>query len=191
MNSPLRRALVIGLPIVLLLAGVAIGWIGHNLASPPEKEPSVVLYGNWRLGCAPLTDQKGSCSLQLPVIDGRSGATVASLMLGHSATGLKLEVTLPLDVLIVPGMGLILDKEKLRAYRYETCTAVGCVAVIPADDKFMASFQKAQKAQLLFVIPNSKKPYGLTFSLSGYGVAYDAFVHDDELRHSWWRRLVS
>ena len=190
MNLSLRRAIVIGLPLVLL-AGAALGWIGHNIVSPPGKVPSVVLYGNWRLGCPVLSDQKGSCTLQLPVTDSQSGSTVANLLMGHSPTGLKLEVTLPLDVLIVPGMAIVLDKEKVRGYRYETCTAVGCVAAISVDDKFMASFEKAKNAQLLFAVPNSKKPFGLTFLLTGFSEAHDAFLHDEALRHSWWRRLVS
>jgi invasion protein IalB len=190
MNPSPRRALLIGLPVALFL-GAALGWIGHNIVSPPGKEPSVLLYGNWRLGCPALPDPKLSCTLQLPVVDSQSGTTIASLLMGHTPTGLKLEVTLPLSVLIVPGMGIVLDKDKLRGYRYETCTAVGCVAAIPVDDKFMASLQRAQKAQLLFAVPNSKKPYGMTFSLTGFADARDAFLRDEALRHSWWRRLLS
>ena len=195
MNVPLRRTLILGLlfgvPALFLLLGTALGWIGHNLIDPPGRVATVALYNNWRVGCPALSEQKGACTMQLPIVDAQSGTTVASLLVGHSPTGLKMVVTLPLEVLIVPGMGIVLGNDKLRGYRYETCTGAGCIASISLDDTVMASLEKAKKAQILFAMPNSKKPIGLTFALDGFGEARRAFLENDALRHSWWRRLAS
>jgi invasion protein IalB len=191
MNDSTRRSLLIGLPALLFVVGAVLGWIGHTLMSPAGKVPTVSVYNNWRLGCPALSDGKGSCTMQLPVLDAQSGGSVANLLFGHSPGGLKMEVTLPLEVLIVPGMGLVLDSDKIRTYPYETCVATGCVSTIPVDDKLMASLEKATKAQLVFAIPNAKKPYAVSFPLAGFKEAHDAFLRDDAARHSWWWRLFS
>jgi invasion protein IalB len=195
MNVPLRRALIlgflIGVPLFFLLFGTALGWIGHNLIDPPGKVASVSLYNNWRVGCPALSEQKGACTMQLPVTEVQSGGTVANLLIGHSPTGLKLVVTLPLDVLIVPGMGIVLGNDKMRGYRFETCTSAGCIATISLSDPLITSLDKAKKAQILFAMPTAKKPVSLGFSLEGFSQAYAAFVEDDARRHSWWRRMVS
>jgi invasion protein IalB len=191
MNESPSRALQYGLPAVLLLVGLLVGWIGHSLSNPPGAVPTVSLYGNWRLGCPALSDQKGSCTLQLPVVDSQSGATVANLLMGHSPSGIKLEVTLPLEVLIVPGMGMVVGSDKVRTYHYDTCMPQGCITSISVDDKLMDSLQKAQRVQLLFALPNSKKPYGISVELKGLADAHAAFLNNDGLRHSWWRRLLS
>jgi invasion protein IalB len=191
MNDSLQRALRFGVPVVLFLVGAVLGWVGHNVASPPGKQASVLVYGNWRVGCAPLSDAKGSCTLQLPVVDTQTGTAVANLILGQSPTGLKMEVTLPLDVLIIPGMGIVVGSDKIRAYHYVTCTLAGCIVAIPVDDKLLASLSNAQKAQLVFAIPNNQKPVGVSFPLKGFGEAHDAFLANEAMRHSWLRRLFS
>ncbi len=69
--------------------------------------------------------------------------------------------------------------------------AAGCVSAIPVDDKLMASLAKAKKAQLVFAMPNSKKPFAVTFPLAGFEEAHNAFLRDEAARHSWFWRLLS
>ena len=189
MNLWLRRAFILSLPFIPLVLGIFLGWMLHNLFEPAGAAGTVTLYKNWRVGCPPLSEQKGACTLQLPITDGQSGVTVASLLVGHSPTGLKMEVTLPLDVLITPGMGIVVGNDKLRGYRYDTCTQSGCIASIPMDDALMSSLENAQKAKLLFAMPSSQKPVALNFDLDGFKEAHSAFLRNDALRQSWWSRL--
>lgn len=195
MNVSSRRALILGfllgVPAFFFLFGIALGWIGHNLIDPPGKVGTVSLYNDWRVGCPALSEQKGACTMQLPIVDAQSGGPIGSLLVGHSPTGLKLVVTVPLEVLIPPGMGLVLGNDKIRGYRYETCTSAGCIASISLNDSLMASLENAKKAQILFALPSQKKPISLSVSLEGFSSARAAFVEDDALRHSWWRRLMS
>lgn len=189
MNLWLRRALILSLPLMPLVLGILLGWMLHNLFEPAGSVGSVSLYKNWRVGCPALSQAKGACTMELPIADEQSGVTVANILVGHSPTGLKMEVTLPLEVLILPGMGIVVGNDKLRGYRFDTCTMAGCIASIPLDDSLMKSLENAQSARLLFAMPTSKKPVALNFPLDGFGDARRAFVRNDALRGSWWRRL--
>src|SRR5690348_17921492 len=106
MNVWLRRAFVLSLPLIPLFLGMLIGWMLHNVFEPPGAVGTVSLYKSWRVGCPALSESKGFCTMELPIVESQSGATVATLLLGASPTGLELEASLPLDVLIVPGLGL-------------------------------------------------------------------------------------
>jgi len=189
MNLWLRRAFILSLPLIPLVLGILLGWMLHNLFEPAGSVGTVSLYKSWRVGCPALSQAKGACTMELPVADAQSGVTVASILVGHSPTGLKMEVTLPLDVLILPGMVIVVGNDKLRGYRYDTCTVVGCIASIPLDESLTTSLESAQTAKLLFAMPNSKKPVALNFALDGFSDARRAFVRNDALRESWWRRL--
>ena len=192
MNDTQRRAVLFGVPIVILFVGLLAGWIGHALVSPPGRTATVATYGSWTLTCPPYSQSKVECTLALPIFDKQSGTTAASLTMGHAPDGLKLAVTVPLSVLLVPGMALTVGSEPMRAYHYDTCTIQGCFAAILVDDKLLASLRSAKQATLEFAVPNKdNRPYALTFPLDGFVDGDDAFQQDEAMRHSWWRRLWS
>jgi invasion protein IalB len=192
MNDTQRRAVLVGIPILLLIVGLVAGWIAHALVSPPGQAATVATYGGWTLSCPPYGRDKAECTLALPVLDKQSGGTAASLMMGRASDGLKLAVTVPLSVFLTPGVALALGSDPMRAYHYDTCTIQGCLVAIPVDDKLLASLRSAKQATLEFALPSKdNKPYAVTFPLDGFVDGDDAFLRDEAMRHSWWRRLWS
>ena len=191
MNDTQRRAVLISGP-VLILIGLIVGWIAHALVSPPGRTATIATYGGWTLSCPPYSQDKAECTLALPVTDKPSGATAASLLMGRAPDGLKLAVTVPLSVFLVPGMALTVGSDPVRPYHYDTCTIQGCLVAIPLDDKLLASLRSAKEAKLEFAVPNKdNKAYAVTFPLDGFVDGDNAFQKDEAMRHSWWRRLWS
>ncbi len=92
MNDSMRRTLFVGLPAILFVVGAVLGWIGHGALSPAGKVPGISVYSNWRLGCPALSDAKGNCTMQLPVLDQQSGSCAffafASDAISLSSTGM-------------------------------------------------------------------------------------------------------
>lgn len=192
MNGQQNRLLRFGVPVLLLIVGVIAGWIGHNLAFPPGRTTTVANFGNWTVSCPSYADGKGSCTMSMPIAEKASGVTFASLIMGRAPDGLKLAVTLPLSVYIVPGMALTIGSEPIHAYHYDTCTLQGCITAISLNDKMLTSLRNAKTARLEFAMPNKdNKPYAVSFSIDGFQGADDAFERDESLRHSWFWRLWS
>jgi invasion protein IalB len=191
MNDSQRRAALVGVPV--LIVGLLVGWVSHALVSPPGRTATVTPYGGWTLSCPPYSQDKADgCTLGLPVTDKKSGLTFASLLMGRAPDGLKLAVTLPLNVYLMPGMALTIGSDPVRPYHYDTCTTQGCLVAIPLDEKLLASLRSAKQAKLEFAMPNKdNKPYAITFPIDGFVNGDDAFMSDEAMRHSWWRRLWS
>jgi invasion protein IalB len=173
------------LPIVTLIVGLLIGWVGHGMASKPEDVASIRMYGDWRVACPqPSAASSGGCAMIEDVLDSQTHSEIAHLALGKNKAGAtEMIVTMPFDVLLEPGMGLMVGTDKVRVYPYQTCNGVGCVATIAVDDKLASSLRGAKDARLLFAALNNK-PIGLSFSLNGFDKAYDASSKFGQ--SSWW-----
>jgi invasion protein IalB len=192
MSDSNRRLVQFGIPALLFVFGAFAGWIGHALVAPPGQTGTVATFGGWTVSCPPFGNPKATCTMSMPIVDRQSGTTFASLIMGRAPEGLKLAVTLPLSVYLMPGMALGIGSDPPKPYHYDTCTLQGCVTAVTVDDKLLASLRSAKKATLEFAIPNKdNKPVGLTVSIDGFDKADDAFAHDEALRHSWFWRLWS
>lgn len=192
MNDSQKRLLQYGVPALLLVAGLIVGWVGHSLAFPPGRTATVASYGSWTLSCPPYKDPKATCTMSMPIAEKQSGVTFANLIMGRAPDGLKLAVTLPLSVYIAPGMAFSIGSDQPHGYRYDTCTLQGCVTAIALDPKMLDSLRGSKTARLEFAMPNKdNKPLAVTFSIDGFDQADDAFQHDEALRHSWFRRIWS
>jgi invasion protein IalB len=192
MNDTQRRAVQFGVPVLLLIVGLMGGWIGHNLVAPPGQSTTTTNYGVWTSTCAPYSQAKGGCTLQLSIIDKASGVSVANLFVGRAPDGEKLAITLPLNVLIMPGMAMTVGSDPVRNFHYDTCLNQGCITAINLDAKLMASLSAAKQAKIDFAMPTKdRKPLSFTFSIAGFSDAHNAVERDEAMRHSWWRRLWS
>jgi len=192
MNDSPRSLVRYGIPGLLLVVGLIAGWIGHALVSPPGQTGTVATFGGWTVSCPPYGNPKVSCTMSMPIVEKQSGTAFASLIMGRAPDGLKLAVTLPLSVYLMPGMALGIGSDAPHPYHYDTCTLQGCVTAIAVDDKLLASLRAAKTAKVEFAIPNKdNKPVAVTFPIEGFDRADNAFEHDEALRHSWFRRLWS
>ncbi len=182
-----RGAIALG----VLIVGLAVGWIGRG-AHDNVGVPRIAFYQDWRLACPADKDQKASCQLATDVADPRSGTRLAQLAIGRQADkngDVVMVVTVPLTVLIPPGVGLQFGAST-QTYPYMTCVAAGCVAMVPVDDKLRASMGGAQTMGLVVTAQNGRT-VNLPISVQGYGDASKALQDTEAKRHSWWRRLWS
>jgi invasion protein IalB len=179
--------LQVGAAVLLLVIGGLAGWIGHSLALPHDQVGSMSVYDDWRLACPAREAKEAHCVLGQDVVDPKSGSGLAKIAFVHDKSGMQMIVTGPFDVQLDPGMGLAVGKEKMRVVPFQTCTQVGCVATIQADDKLIESLRGTNDARLVFMTL-ANKPVALAFSLKGFVNADDA-RRSQEARFTsvWWR----
>jgi invasion protein IalB len=184
----LKRA---GILFVVLVVGGVGGWIGRGVLAGPADVPTMKIYQDWRLFCPATKDKDVSCEMTQDVVDQRAGTRLARLiMVRQKDKSMILAATVPLQVLLEPGLGLKLGDDQIRIFQYKTCTEEGCISIIPVNDQLVASLAKAQQAGVAVAQPNGKA-VELPFSMKGYVEAYKAFLSNEAKRKSWWRRLWS
>lgn len=182
-----RTALAVA---VFLVGGIA-GWIGHGKLAGPPDVPTMTVYQDWRLLCPASADKDNSCELSQDVISEKAHARVARLViLKDKDKSTILAVTVPLEVLLQPGIGLKFGSDQPRVYQYKTCTQEGCVAIIPVDEQFEQALAKTTDAGIVVAAQNGKA-VELPFSMKGYAESRHAFLNFEAKRKSWWRRLWS
>jgi invasion protein IalB len=180
-----------GRVLVVLVVGVVVGWIGRGLLAGPADIPTMSVYQDWRLFCPATKAKDVSCEMSQDVIDQKSGTRVARLILVREKNkNMVLAVTVPLQVLLEPGLGLKLGDDQVRVFQYKTCNEDGCISIIPVNDQIEAGFAKAQQAAIAVAQPDGKA-VELPFSMKGYPEAHEAFLSNEAKRKSWWRRLWS
>lgn len=184
-------------PIVLLIVGLVAGWVGHAVVAAPPDVPTVALYDDWRVGCPKLSEKAGSCSVVQDIIDTKAGREIAHLSFietkADSKTGAKagrqLTITVPYDVLLPSGVGLVLGKDKVRVYPYKTCDANGCIAQVEAADALVKAMRPQRDAKLLLAQLDNRVA-ALPFSLKGFARAEDAYASDRAKRTGWLARIL-
>jgi invasion protein IalB len=177
--------------LVVLVVGVVVGWIGRGLLAGPPDVPTMNVYQEWRLFCPAAKDKDVTCEMSQDVIDQKSSSRLARLIFAKEKDkNMVLAVTVPLQVLLEPGLGLKLGDDEIRAFQYKTCTQEGCISVIPMNDQLEAAFAKAQQAGVAVVQPDGKG-VDLPLAMKGYIEAREAFQSNEAKRKSWWRRLWS
>ncbi len=191
MNDQMRTWLTrTVIALVGVIVGVALGWIARGPGTAGDT-PRMAFYNDWRLICPADKDEKAACGMTSDVVDTRSGTKLAQLALGTQPgkTSEELVVSVPLTVLIPPGVGLQFGSNT-KTYPYMTCVATGCVTMIKVDDDLLKSFDTASSMALVVTAQNGRT-VSLNVSTKGYSDARKAFNSIEARRHSWWRRLWS
>jgi invasion protein IalB len=173
-----------------LVLGLAFGWILRGPGSGGDTA-RMAFYNDWRLVCPADKEEKAACGMTSDVVDQRSGTKLAQLALGSQPgkTDEELVISVPLTVLIQPGVGLQIGSDT-KTYPFQTCVATGCVSIVKADDALLKSLNGASSMALVVTAQNGRS-ISLPVSVKGFGDARKAFNNIEARRHSWWRRLWS
>jgi invasion protein IalB len=181
----------------IILVGALIGWISRGALAGPEDVPTMTVYQDWRLTCPSTKEKDATCRLSQDVVDSQSGQSIASLVYFKDVpkdktkeSSMVLAVTVPLGVLLEPGVGMKLGADDMKVYQYKTCTQSGCIAVIPVNDDMLKTIKNAQVAELA-VVGRDGKAVPLPFSIKGFTDAYDSYSNSEARHSSWWWRLWS
>jgi invasion protein IalB len=175
---------------IFAVGGIA-GWIGRGMLAGPPDVPTVSVYEDWRLLCPKNENKNISCEISQDVIDDKAGMRVARIViLKDKDQNTVMAITVPLQVLLEPGMGLKLGNDQVRIFQYKTCTEEGCVSVTPLNNQLEEALAGAQNAGIVVAQPDGKA-VELPFSMKGYGEVRKAFLNNEAKRKSWWWRLWS
>jgi len=187
MNKLTERLVLGG---VALLVGLLLGWMVRGLLTYNPGLETVATYQDWRTACPPSSDAKARCQMVQQVLDSKSQSQVASVAISEDGGKQVMGLTLPYDVELEPGVGLVVGTDPVKVFPYRTCNQVGCVAVITLDDKLLKSLDTAKNARIL-VAGLDGKPVAIPLSLDGYADAVKAYHSDEAKRASWFWRLWS
>ncbi len=128
-----RTSVIIG--GVALVVGLLVGWIVTSLTSHGDDVATIAIYQDWRLGCPASTDKKLNCELSSDITEAKSHSRVGQIALGIKDDKKVMAITVPLSVLLPPGLGLKFGADAPTTYQYATCSPVGCSVIVPVDDK--------------------------------------------------------
>ena len=186
MRTWLMRGII---ALVCLVLGVALGWIlrGPGIESNVGR---IMVYQDWRLACPKDSDDKASCQLATELVDPKTGTPLAQIALTRFEGKPTMSIRVPLTVLIPAGLGLQFGSDT-KTYQYATCSAVGCFAFVPADDKLLDQLKSASSVSVVVTVSQNGKSAALPMSVRGYVEAAKALNTIEGKRHSWWRRLWS
>jgi invasion protein IalB len=173
-----------------LVIGLLVGWMVRGVATYSSATESVTTYQDWRTACPPaaLKDQK--CQMIEEVLDSKSQSPVVRIAISSDAGKQELGLTLPFGVALEPGVGIILGTDPVKVFPYRTCNTVGCIAVLPLDEKLLASLKSSKDGRVL-VAGLDGKPVAIPLSLKGYSEASRAYRSAEAKRNSWFWRLWS
>ena len=187
MNRWTERVL---LGVVTLAVGLAAGWAVRGVVSYNPGAESMATYQDWRVGCQPATLKERTCEMQEDVLDGKNGSVVVRVAITSDKGKPTLGLTLPLGVALPAGVGIVLGTDKPTVFGFRTCNSVGCIAVLPLDDKMLAALAAAKDGKVL-VAGLDGKAVAIPISFKGYPEATRAYRGAEARRASWAWRLVS
>jgi invasion protein IalB len=170
-----RPILGIVIAILIFAGGAVVGWIGGRAHPALPDVPTVAVYDGWRLACPAPSHTELPCAISNDLVETKTQKRVAQLTMVPAKSGTVLVVTVPFDVLLTSGIGLVLGDGKPRVYPYLTCNNDGCLAQIPVDDDLRAQMRRNQKGKLL-IGSLDRKTVAIVFSLSGFASADDALM---------------
>jgi invasion protein IalB len=204
----------IAFPALFLVIGGVVALLGERLIDAlfvTENETRVQAFEDWRLVCPPavvppapppppppaegetappappVPTEIPPCALTIEVVN-NAGALVALAMNDPSS---RIVVTVPHGVALEPGLGFAVGTEAMRIHPYETCTAVGCVAHVPADAETLRLMQESTGGEITVVPRNvaQPEPVKIPFSLNGFAEGHAALAREAARRSSVWRFL--
>ncbi len=200
---PTRTSFVDGIPPIavktaigagVFVVGALLGWIGRGVLAGPADVPTMTVYDDWRLICPARKDKEANCRMSQEIADPRSGQPLASLVVLKEVDKDKKEstvlaVSVPLNVLLEPGVGLKFGND-VKTYQYKTCLESGCIATVPFDESLEKLAMNSSDVAIT-VARLDGKSVQLPFSTKGFADARKAFKNFDSKRSSWWWRLWS
>lgn len=178
--------------VLIGLALIVVGWIGRGvLTGPPSDSATVTLYQSWQVVCPSAKEKDATCEIVRDVVDDRTGQRVGRIAIGREKNKQEasLVVTVPLGVLLRPGLGIRLGGEPIKSYAFSTCTQEGCVVVTPLDKKLRDTLLTSQDATLVLATPQERNGVEFAVSMKGFVQAYNAYKTGEAKRKSLWWRL--
>ena len=184
-----RILLLSGLAVLLLVAGGVITLLGQMLlGGGSTNEMRVSTFQDWRVVCPALTPTTPNCALTTDVMRD-TGGILLTLSLTDPTPGSTLSLTVPHGVMLEPGLAFTIGNEPVRVRPYETCTNVGCIALVTVDADTLKALRSNMSGQVNVAAPNNPMPLAIPFSLKGFAEGYGALEREHARRTGFFKFL--
>jgi invasion protein IalB len=174
-----RVATFSGIAILLLIAGGIITLLGQRLlgGAGVANEVRITTFQDWRVVCPTPTPATPNCALTSDVTRD-TGGVLLTLSLTDPSPGSTLSLTVPHGVMLEPGLAFTVGNDPVRVRPYETCTNVGCIALVTVDTDTLKSLRANMVGQVSVAAPNTPQPMNIPFSLKGFAEGYGALERE-------------
>lgn len=158
----------------LAIGAIALFTIQHATGAPQDGQQ----FNAWTARCGKATEQakEDTCLIVQLVSDKSSDAPLLAVEVGYvpGENQAVAQFTLPLGVLLPPGMRLAVDDSK-EAGRvpFTYCDQVGCRAMIRLDDKVLGMFKKGNVLNVTVATAEGRAGT-IPVSLSGFTAAFNS-----------------
>ena len=155
-----------------LMAGavmaVFVAKVPEGFAQTADRKTVTIQYGGWKVTC----DETGSstvCSAAFRVMNRETNATVLTWLVGRDSDGqLLTEFFVPTEILIKPGVSMVLEDGPAYKADFVACGRSACKAFLPLDAALASELAAATKATLSLTASNGKVT---NFSMGIDGIA--------------------
>lgn len=132
--------------------------------NPPQQ------FGAWVVTCAEVADgAPKNCVARLAIRDKERNVTVINWLIGYNKDReLLLEITTPVDVLIAPGLKMVIGEGAAQTFAYLSCASAGCVTRIRPEAQMLDELRQAANVKLTIETPAGK---AITFTIQVAGIA--------------------
>jgi invasion protein IalB len=142
--------------------------VADTQAAPKQSAPAQ--FGAWVVTCAEVAEgAPKNCVARLAIRDKERNVTVINWLIGYNKDGqLLMEITTPSDVLIAPGLKMVIGERAAQSFAYLSCAAAGCVTRIRPEALMLDDLRQAANVKLTIETPAGK---AITFTIQVAGIA--------------------
>lgn len=158
-----------------------LAFISFNIQSLVEVSAQLLSerYGSWSYRCEvaePNAVKASSCEISQIVQVEQENGVVDVLHIALAKDGknaLQFTILAPLNLHLPSGFAFSWGKNTSSISQFLTCSATGCISVLPAENTVISTFKKKNEASGLFRLANGQT-VKIVFSLKGFTKAYNA-----------------
>ena len=155
-----------------MMAAAAMAVFGtagpEGLAQTADRKTVTMQYGGWKVTC----DEAGGstvCSAAFRVVNRETNATILTWLVGRGRNDeLLTEFFVPTEILIKPGVSMVLENGPAYTAEFVACGRSACKAVLALDAALASELASATKATLSLTASNGKVT---NFSMGIDGIA--------------------
>lgn len=155
--------------LVLMGALFCASSLSGNAAA--QTEPLTAEYDDWVLNCQ---DIEGGlpCQIRHRVVDANSETQVLafSIVFSTADNAHGMQLTLPLDFLLRPGVSIAIDDYQVDGIEVSYCDANGCYVEARLEQVAIDAFRTGNTGHIHMTVRDGRR-IGLPFSLAGFNAA--------------------
>jgi invasion protein IalB len=133
--------------------------LAQDSSKAPKKQPGKTSkFGNWAVVCPPAGDKSGArCVAQLSLIDSKRKIVLVAWRIGlDKSQKLLTDMVTPTDVLIAPGVSLLVGKGPVVKMPYVSCGLQGCLSRTFVNATMLDNLKNTTAATVVLAANNGK-----------------------------------